>query len=66
MLVRLEGSELVAYSAVNTHQGFTVVYRQDARKLACPCRGSVLDPANRAEVEVGPANKPLPEIPVEF
>ncbi len=65
VLVRLGDGGLVAYSAVCTHQGCTVAYRQDARKLACPCHGSVFDPANRAEVEVGPANKPLPEIPVE-
>ncbi len=34
-------------------------------QLACPCHGSVFDPANGAEVVSGPAQIPLPEIPVE-
>jgi Rieske Fe-S protein len=53
----------VAYSAVCTHQGCTVAY-QDGQ-LACPCHGSIFDPANGAAVVSGPAQRPLPEVPVE-
>jgi cytochrome b6-f complex iron-sulfur subunit len=63
VLVHLEGGDYVAYSAVCTHAGCTVVYKN--AQLACPCHGSVFDPANGAEVVSGPAQIPLPEIPVE-
>jgi cytochrome b6-f complex iron-sulfur subunit len=63
VLVHLESGDFVAYSAVCTHQACTVAYRNG--QLACPCHGSVFDPANGAEVVTGPAQRPLPEIPVE-
>jgi Rieske Fe-S protein len=63
VLVHLESGDFVAYSAVCTHQQCTVAYR-DAQ-LVCPCHGSVFDPANGAAVVNGPAQTPLPEIPVE-
>lgn len=63
VLVHLDGGEFAAYSAVCTHQGCTVAY-QDGQ-LACPCHGSVFDPSNGAQVVNGPAQRPLPEIPVE-
>ena len=63
VLVRLRSGNFVAYSAVCTHEGCTVVYRN--RQLACPCHGSVFDPANNARVVNGPAQRPLPKIPVE-
>lgn len=63
VLVHLDGGEFVAYSAVCTHAGCTVAYKDS--QLACPCHGSVFDPANGAEVVSGPAQTPLPEIPVE-
>ena len=53
------------YSAVYTHQQCTVAYRQDTRKLVCPCHSSVFDPADGAKVEAGPAQRPLPELPIE-
>ena len=62
VLVHLDGGEFVAYSAVCTHAGCTVAYK-DAQ-LACPCHGSIFDPANGAEVVSGPAQTPLPEIPI--
>lgn len=63
VLVHLESGDFVAYSAVCTHQACTVAYKEG--QLACPCHGSVFDPANGAEVVNGPAQSPLEEIPVE-
>jgi Rieske Fe-S protein len=65
VLVRTEGGELFAYSAVCTHQRCIVAYQPESEKLVCPCHGSVFDPANGAEVEAGPAPRPLPELPIE-
>jgi Rieske Fe-S protein len=63
VLVHLESGDFVAYSAICTHRGCTVAYRDG--RLACPCHGSVFDPAQGAAVEAGPAPRPLPNIPVE-
>jgi nitrite reductase/ring-hydroxylating ferredoxin subunit len=62
-LVHLDNGDFVAYSAICTHQGCTVAYKDG--NLACPCHGSVFDPANGAAVVAGPAPRPLPEIPVK-
>ena len=62
-LVHLDTGDFVAYSAICTHQGCTVAYKDG--NLACPCHGSVFDPANGASVVAGPAQRPLPEIPVK-
>ena len=63
VLVHLQDGNFVAYSAVCTHQGCTVAYQNG--NLACPCHGSVFDPAAGGAVVSPPANTPLPEIPVE-
>jgi Rieske Fe-S protein len=63
VLVHLDGGEFVAYSAVCTHAGCTVAYKDG--QLACPCHGSLFDAANGAEVISGPAQTPLPEIPID-
>ena len=63
VLVHLDSGDFVSYSAVCTHQGCTVAYKNG--QLACPCHGSVFDPAKGAEVVAGPAPRPLPEIPVK-
>ena len=63
VLVHLDYGDFVAYSAVCTHQGCTVAYKDG--NLACPCHGSVFDPADGAAVVAGPAPRPLPEIPVK-
>jgi Rieske Fe-S protein len=63
VLVHLQSGDFVAYSAICTHQGCTVAYKNG--QLACPCHGSVYDPSNGAQVVAGPAPRPLPEIPVE-
>ena len=63
VLVHLDSGDFVAYSAVCTHQGCDVAYKDG--NLACPCHGSVFDPADGAAVIAGPAQRPLPEIPVK-
>jgi cytochrome b6-f complex iron-sulfur subunit len=65
VLVHLEGGEFVAYSAVCTHAQCTVAYQEQSAQIACPCHGSVFDPADGAAVVNGPAQTPLPGIPVE-
>jgi Rieske Fe-S protein len=64
VLLRLEGGQFAAYSAICTHQQCIVAYDGAEGTLECPCHGSIFDPANGAEVVSGPARKPLPEIPV--
>ena len=63
VLVHLEGGDFAAYSAICTHRQCVVGYSDG--NLACPCHGSVFDPANGAEVVAGPAPRPLPKIPVK-
>ncbi len=63
VLVHLGSGDFAAYSAVCTHQACTVGYKNG--QLACPCHGSIFDPANGAEVVTGPAQTPLEEIPIE-
>ena len=63
VLVRLRSGKFVAYSAVCPHQGCIVAYRDE--QLACPCHGSIFDPANNARVVIGPAPRPLLKILVE-
>jgi Rieske Fe-S protein len=63
VLIHLDSGDFVAYSAICTHQQCTVAYRNG--QLACPCHGSVFDPANNGQVVSPPANRSLPQIPVE-
>ena len=62
VLVHLQSGDFVAYSAICTHQGCEVAYRNG--QLVCPCHGSVFDPANNGQVVTPPAQRPLPEIPL--
>ncbi|MDP9358295.1 MAG: Rieske (2Fe-2S) protein [Chloroflexota bacterium] len=56
---------LVAYSAICTHLGCAVYAKlNQAGHIACPCHNSQFDPANNAEVVGGPANRPLPPLPL--
>ncbi len=64
VLVHLDSGDFVAYSAICTHRQCTVGYSDG--NLACPCHGSVFDPADGGAVINGPATEPLPEIPVEI
>jgi rieske iron-sulfur protein len=66
-LVRIgEGAGgLVAYSAICTHLGCTVLPQlTDAGYVPCPCHASLFDPANGARPVGGPANRPLPSLPI--
>ena len=68
-LVRLAAdlpTGLVAYSAICTHLGCTVLPRLSEQGfIVCPCHASVFDPAADARVVSGPANRPLPALPIE-
>ena len=66
-LVRIgEGSEgLVAFSAICTHLGCTVLAKlTDQGYIPCPCHASLFDPTENAKVVGGPANRPLPSLPI--
>lgn len=57
---------LVAYSAICTHLGCAVLGQLNPQgNIACPCHGSVYDPAQGAKVVAGPAPRPLPSLPVQ-
>ena len=68
-LVRLAAdlpSGLVAYSAICTHLGCTVLPTLSQQGyIVCPCHASLFNPAADAEVVSGPANRPLPSLPIE-
>jgi len=64
VLVHLEKGGFAAYSAICTHQACTVAYQPQTQKLACPCHGSVFDPADGARPTTGPARMPLPEVAI--
>lgn len=52
----------VAHSAICTHQGCTVA--PAGKQLKCPCHGSVFDAMNGSVIN-GPAQSPLPAVPVQ-
>ena len=55
---------LVAYSAICTHLGCSVLPElTDDGYIPCPCHASYFDPANGAEPVSGPATRPLPSLP---
>jgi len=53
--------EVVAFSAICTHQGCIVV--PEKKGLNCPCHQSLFDPATGAVLK-GPATEPLPPVTV--
>ena len=73
VLIRLpDGTEgtasgYVAYSRVCTHAGCPVaLYRASAKQLMCPCHQSVFDAAGDGAVVSGPADRPLPRLPIRI
>lgn len=61
LLAQPTAGEVVAYSAICTHQGCVVAAA--GSKLECPCHGSIFDAAT-GDVEVGPALEPLESVSV--
>jgi ubiquinol-cytochrome c reductase iron-sulfur subunit len=56
---------IVAFSKVCTHVGCPVaLYEQQTHHLLCPCHQSTFDVADSAKVVFGPANRPLPQLPI--
>ncbi|GAA1057083.1 hypothetical protein GCM10017608_09010 [Agromyces luteolus] len=61
LLSQPTAGEVVAFSAVCTHQACTVA--AEGATFVCPCHGSTFDAAT-GDVEQGPALDPLPSVPV--
>ena len=58
-------TDLVAYSAICTHLGCTVLPRlSDDGYIVCPCHASFFDPSEGARVVSGPATRPLHALPI--
>jgi ubiquinol-cytochrome c reductase iron-sulfur subunit len=56
---------LVAFSAICTHLGCAVVPQLTPEgQIACPCHGSRFDPRRGGAVVKGPADRPLPGLPI--
>ncbi|HMO12472.1 MAG TPA: Rieske 2Fe-2S domain-containing protein, partial [Actinotalea sp.] len=56
---------IVAYSKVCTHVGCPVaLYEQQTHHLLCPCHQSTFDISDGAKVVFGPADRPLPQLPI--
>jgi thiosulfate dehydrogenase [quinone] large subunit len=64
IIVRLADGSYVAFDAVCTHAGCTVEWDAADAALACPCHGAVFDPQHGGAAVVGPAQDPLPSIPI--
>jgi ubiquinol-cytochrome c reductase iron-sulfur subunit len=57
----------VAYSKVCTHAGCPVgLYRAEDHALFCPCHQSTFDVLRGAVPTFGPAERPLPQLPLEL
>jgi ubiquinol-cytochrome c reductase iron-sulfur subunit len=56
---------IVAYSKICTHAGCPVaLYEHQTHHLLCPCHSSTFDVEHECEVIFGPANRPLPQLPI--
>ncbi|MDQ6740379.1 MAG: Rieske 2Fe-2S domain-containing protein [Actinomycetota bacterium] len=56
---------IVAYSKICTHVGCPVaLYEQRTHHLLCPCHQSTFDLTQECKVIFGPANRPLPQLPI--
>lgn len=57
----------IAYSKICTHAGCPVaLYRARARQLLCPCHQSLFDVLDDGKVLSGPADRALPQLPLEI
>lgn len=56
---------IVAYSKICTHMGCPVaLYEQQTHHLLCPCHQSTFDLTQNCKVIFGPADRPLPQLPI--
>ena len=56
---------IVAYSKICTHVGCPVaLYEQQTHHLLCPCHQSTFDVTQDCKVIFGPADRPLPQLPL--
>ncbi|QBI53785.1 cytochrome bc1 complex Rieske iron-sulfur subunit [Streptomonospora litoralis] len=56
---------IVAYSKICTHVGCpAALYESGTHRILCPCHQSTFDAANGAKITFGPANRPLPQLPI--
>lgn len=57
---------VVGYSKICTHAGCPVgLYRAESHELLCPCHQSTFDVLRGAEPTFGPADRPLPQLPMD-
>lgn len=57
---------IVCYSKICTHVGCPIsLNERTTHHMLCPCHQSTFDLANSAKVIFGPANRPLPQLPLE-
>lgn len=64
LLVRLPNGTFVAYERSCTHVGVYVNYNSQTHMLVCPAHGAIFDPAHGGRVVLGPATRPLPQVPI--
>jgi ubiquinol-cytochrome c reductase iron-sulfur subunit len=56
---------ILCYSKICTHVGCPIsLYEQQTHHVLCPCHQSTFDLANNGEVIFGPAERPLPQLPL--
>lgn len=56
---------ILAYSKICTHVGCPIsLYEQTTHHLLCPCHQSTFDLSDNGRVVFGPANRPLPQLPL--
>jgi ubiquinol-cytochrome c reductase iron-sulfur subunit len=56
---------IVAYSKICTHVGCPIaLLERTTNHLLCPCHQSTFDATDQCKVIFGPANRPLPQLPI--
>jgi ubiquinol-cytochrome c reductase iron-sulfur subunit len=59
--------DLVVYSKICTHAGCPVgLYQAASHQLLCPCHQSAFDVLRHATPQIGPADAPLPQLPLRI